>query len=170
MRGRDRKEKLLALIRQRGGVSLRDMAERFPVSKMTLHRDLEQLEQQGLIRRFFGGAVAVDAEDPKQAPQPAPQRAEEQQHASCAVCYRPASRQLYTLTLEEGGHSTTCCPQCGLSAHVRHKGKVAMAVTSDFLTGKPHPSHQSWFLISSDVATCCAPSVLSFEREVDARR
>ncbi len=39
------------------GVDLDDLAARFDVSKMTIHRDLDELEQAGLLRKVRGGAT-----------------------------------------------------------------------------------------------------------------
>src|SRR5690606_18881126 len=39
-----------------GSASVEDMANRFSVSRMTIHRDLDDLEQAGLLRKVHGGA------------------------------------------------------------------------------------------------------------------
>jgi DeoR/GlpR family transcriptional regulator of sugar metabolism len=38
---------------------VRDLAQRFDVSMITIMRDLQELEQEGLIRRVHGGAISV---------------------------------------------------------------------------------------------------------------
>lgn len=40
-----------------GAVDLDDLARRFAVSKMTIHRDLDELETAGLLRKIRGGAT-----------------------------------------------------------------------------------------------------------------
>jgi DeoR/GlpR family transcriptional regulator of sugar metabolism len=47
------------MLRERGQVSVADLSERLAVSEMTARRDLEFLEQEGLARRFHGGAVTT---------------------------------------------------------------------------------------------------------------
>lgn len=44
------------LLMEAGTVSLDDMAARFGVSRMTIHRDLDELEESGLLRKVRGGA------------------------------------------------------------------------------------------------------------------
>lgn len=47
------------MLRERGQVSVAHLSERLAVSEMTARRDLEFLEQEGLARRFHGGAVTT---------------------------------------------------------------------------------------------------------------
>lgn len=44
------------LLMESGTASVEEMAARFSVSKMTVHRDLDDLEQSGLLRKVHGGA------------------------------------------------------------------------------------------------------------------
>ncbi len=45
------------LLMTRGEVNLDDLAQRFGVSRMTIHRDLDELESEGLLRKIRGGAT-----------------------------------------------------------------------------------------------------------------
>jgi DeoR/GlpR family transcriptional regulator of sugar metabolism len=49
--------KVLDILSREGECSVRDLAERFDVSEMTVRRDLAQLEEEGEVVRTHGGAV-----------------------------------------------------------------------------------------------------------------
>lgn len=49
---------ILDQIEQKGSVNVIELAEGLNVSDMTIRRDLRELENSGLIRRFHGGAVS----------------------------------------------------------------------------------------------------------------
>jgi DeoR/GlpR family transcriptional regulator of sugar metabolism len=55
-----RQRSLLALIQERGFVSVGDMAAQFGVSEMTVRRDLHRLEAERGIQRLHGGATSRD--------------------------------------------------------------------------------------------------------------
>lgn len=43
-------------------------------------------------------------------------------------------------------------------------------MSMDYLSGRPHPAQQSYFLMGSAAAPCCHPSILTFEDLEVARR
>lgn len=57
MKLEDRRRDIVDLLVEEGTVSLDDLALRFSVSKMTIHRDLDDLEAEGLLRKVRGGAT-----------------------------------------------------------------------------------------------------------------
>lgn len=57
MKREDRKQAIMDLLVEQHAVDLDDLAERFAVSKMTIHRDLDDLESEGLLRKIRGGAT-----------------------------------------------------------------------------------------------------------------
>ena len=56
----ERKEKILGRLRKTGRLNINEDAKLFNVSISTLHRDLEDLEKQGLVKKVVGGAVLVN--------------------------------------------------------------------------------------------------------------
>ncbi|MFF2213376.1 DeoR/GlpR family DNA-binding transcription regulator [Streptomyces antibioticus] len=56
----DRHARTLELVEERGTVAIDELAEKFGISAMTVHRDLDVLERLGLLRKIRGGAVRND--------------------------------------------------------------------------------------------------------------
>ncbi len=55
-----RKESIGKYIQEKGAVTVKELGALYPeVSLMTIHRDLEKLEREGVITRTRGGAIAV---------------------------------------------------------------------------------------------------------------
>ena len=52
-----RSEEILQLVNSKGSISIQELSEKTYASRSTIRRDLEKLEQQGLLRRHHGGAV-----------------------------------------------------------------------------------------------------------------
>jgi DeoR/GlpR family transcriptional regulator of sugar metabolism len=57
MKREERRLAIMDLLVEHLTVELDDLAERFGVSKMTIHRDLDDLEQSGVLRKMRGGAT-----------------------------------------------------------------------------------------------------------------
>lgn len=62
----DRLDLTLRLVRGAGRISLAELADRLGVSEMTVRRDLDALQEQGLVQRVRGGAISLKA-DPHDA-------------------------------------------------------------------------------------------------------
>lgn len=56
----DRQTQIVALLNEENFLDLRSLTERFRVSVATIRRDLEELEQNGMLRRTHGGAVTIN--------------------------------------------------------------------------------------------------------------
>lgn len=167
MKATDRRKELLEWLESEHSLSLLQIAERFNISKMTAHRDLEKLEKRNALKRIHGGAVTAG----KPAGINIPAAHVSPGQGTCVICYRPASQHLlYSLTLGNGEQRIACCPHCGVSAHLMLGNQVVMALATDYLTGQPHPAQGSFFLLGSAAAPCCRPSMLTFEDMEMARR
>ena len=51
-----RQEQIIALVRERGFVAIEALADHFDVTPQTIRRDINQLCDLGLLRRYHGGA------------------------------------------------------------------------------------------------------------------
>lgn len=167
MKGTQRRKELVEWLEQEKSLSLLQIVERFGISKMTAHRDLDVLEGRKALRRIHGGAIALEHQTV--ATIPASDSVSGQ--GTCVVCYRPASQHmLYSLTLTNGEQRIACCPHCGVSVHLMLDDQVTMALTADYLTGRPHPAQRSYFVLGSAAVPCCKPSMLTFEDADMAQR
>lgn len=167
MKGMERRRELLSWLNEQGSVTLTGIVNRFRVSKMTAHRDLEMLEQRRLLKRIHGGAIAMNTPVPSGTASAVPA----QRRDNCLICQRPVGPHLlYSLISTDGAQRHFCCPHCGVSAQLAYPEQSAMAMATDYLTGRPHPVQHSWFVLGSVVVPCCRPSMLTFEDEEMARR
>lgn len=61
----ERRDKIGDLVVHQGAARVSELAERFEVSTATVRRDLETLEEQGMLERVHGGAVAIREKGPQ---------------------------------------------------------------------------------------------------------
>lgn len=156
-----RQEQIVQWVQVAGTVSIEEMVERFAVSHMTIHRDLEALQAEGHLQKVRGGATLSRPREPQKP---------EARQAVCAECGKPvSSRSGWVITSEEGERRHACCAHCGLLS-LRHQPGACSALAADFLYGQMVNVFQATFVIGSDVALCCVPSVLCFATREDAER
>ncbi len=88
---------------------------------MTVHRDLDQLERAGRLRKVRGGAVPVEATPPRPM-------------IVCVACYALLNpRTQVVLHMADGSQRRACCPHCGLMALRRGMESVTAFLVTDFL-------------------------------------
>ena len=58
----DRQEKILELLEQCNSISIADLSEQLDVSLMTVRRDLDDMDKQGLLKKVYGGAIITKNE------------------------------------------------------------------------------------------------------------
>ena len=54
-----RRAAILAMVEESGAVRVSDLVEQLGVSDMTVRRDIERLDSDGLLERVHGGALAL---------------------------------------------------------------------------------------------------------------
>ena len=147
MTSEQRREELVRLLRQRGGMAARDLCDHFRVSRMTIYRDLRALEAANQVVRVPGGVASVPAA------------------AEAAGCGCLASQVPHQQCRVESGRrqSWHCCSSCGLER--LSADPQARLWVRDFLSASWLPAEEGYFLLNSMVAPCCRPSILSFARE-----
>ena len=52
-----RRQQMVNLLEETGTLNVGDLADRFAVSVVTIRKDLDELDAEGLLERTFGGAV-----------------------------------------------------------------------------------------------------------------
>ncbi|WP_240205805.1 DeoR/GlpR family DNA-binding transcription regulator [Vibrio sp. CyArs1] len=57
----NRREKILELLKKDGQVAVKELSVLFDTSEVTLRSDLKFLENQGKLKRFFGGAQSIES-------------------------------------------------------------------------------------------------------------
>lgn len=148
---------ILDSLASQGSVSISDLANSLGVSPMTIHRDLDQLDRTGLLRKVRGGAMPV-------AP---PSEADD----VCVACYAPLSpRTQVALHLADGSQRRACCPHCGLMILSRGLEEVSSILVTDFLYGRSVNGRTAAYVAESSISLCCTPTVLAFEDAHDAQR
>jgi DeoR/GlpR family transcriptional regulator of sugar metabolism len=63
-----RRNEILLILRSSSHVSVRELAEKFQVSLLTIRRDLQFLENEHKLERFYGGAASVEEDRPSAVP------------------------------------------------------------------------------------------------------
>src|SRR4051812_17034303 len=81
----ERHSRLQQLLAQRGVADMETLAVEMGVSSSTVRRDLEQLEQRGLVRRTHGGVIWVGDKNAGSRPYAFDQRMGYQQDAKRAI-------------------------------------------------------------------------------------
>ena len=132
-----RRERMLRLIQDRVGMTVRELVAYFGVSRMTIFRDLSRLEQQGRILRLHGSVLYL----PDQRAQP-----------SCRC-----GRELVPHQQVNG----YCCAHCALL----HDADPFQLIFRDFISGHLLAAAEAYFLLNTMADVCCRPAILTFAKE-----
>lgn len=54
-----RRKTIISILNQEGSVTTSDLCERFNTTRQTIHKDLEELQSQGKLKKVYGGAVST---------------------------------------------------------------------------------------------------------------
>lgn len=155
-----RRARILEWLDERGSLTIEELAGHFGVSAMTIHRDIDRLARDGMVRKVRGGVMpAVD--DPARTATG---------QGRCAMCGKLAPRRTaWVVTSNDGEQWQACCAHCGL-LRLHHATGRQSVLAADFLYGQMVNAYQATFVLGSDVTLCCVPGVLCFASRQDAER
>ncbi len=153
-----RHQQIIAWLEEEQSLSIREIESRLGVSHMTVHRDLDQLAEQNLIRKVRAGAILIPAAERQSINQD-----------NCTMCGRRVTRRTEFIIMRQGKtQRTACCPHCGLL--LLANGAEETALTRDFLYGQMVNVYQAYYLLASNVQLCCVPTILCFSGISDAQK
>lgn len=109
--------------------------------------------------------------------------------AVCEIDARPIHHNMHTLIKVDGKRLHSCCARCGLTLAAQAHLQVEILEVTDYVSGRPLPADQAVYVEGSRVEVCsatrlrvdesrtpyarlfdrCAPSLLAFAREDQAR-
>lgn len=151
----NRLQRIMALLREKKALTTADLRQMLGVSSMTIHRDLSELSEAGLVERVHGGVLLVGAHAPVTV---------------CAHCGNDLNpRTAFVIHLAGGEILQACCAHCGLRLLDSHPDAVS-GLTADFLYGTMSNVKSAAYLVHSDLSVCCMPSAIAFTRREDAVR
>jgi hypothetical protein len=152
----ERRQHILNTLANQGSVQIDAISRDLGVSTMTVHRDLDQLERAGQLRKVRGGAIPVAGS--------------KDQDVSCVTCQGPSQERLRVILLHQNGQrQRACCPHCGLIAMATNSGNLTGALVTDFLYGHMVSAQEASYLVAPEITLCCTPTILAFETPVDAQ-
>ena len=70
MADRDRLDRIVGLVEERGFLTVRELSVLLDVSEMTIRRDLAKLERLHRLKKTYGGAASIRATSPEEEPEP----------------------------------------------------------------------------------------------------
>ena len=153
----DREKKILEFLQKQGSASIQELAEAFDVSNITVHRDLNKMEQAGHIQKKHGGVTLAD-------------RSTVSGEYACSMCNKPVSgRTVFIVQFENGEQKRACCAHCGLMIQSQ-TNDAWQSLTADYLHGHMVSANQAIYILGSELNICCVPSILSFGSKQDAEK
>ena len=110
----ERQNQIMEILKKNKFSSINELAKHFFISTASIRRDLEKLEQQGLVKRTYGGVMLVEG---VHAEIPLVVRETEQKTAKTKIAQAAASLILNqdTVFLDS---STTTCQICGFLSDI----------------------------------------------------
>lgn len=156
-----RQEELYTLIKEKKELTIKELSLRFKVSEMTVHRDIKNLIDNGLVKKVYGGIQLIEYfVNPQQN--------------QCAFCHKTIASEgklNYKIVLVNNQTENTCCAHCGILRHKQIESQVVQAFCHDFITHTTISTSTVWFVMDSILDLgCCQPQVFAFGNKSYAER
>ncbi len=152
-----RQEQILDWLQDEGILSIQELQSRFDISHMTVHRDIDRMASQHLVKKVRGGVMHIAERTP-----PTRKR--------CSMCSsRVSTRTEVVIQKQDGTQMFACCPHCGIML-VADGADIESALARDFIYGRMVNIFQAAYVIESEVRLCCVPSTLCFGSKSTAER
>ncbi len=153
----ERREYILNKLRKEGRVQVSELSKELRVSRMTIHRDLDRLvEEEERVKKVFGGAIMEGSYQPEAG--------------KCALCGKPIpTRTAITLQTLSGQRMEACCPHCALLL-IEANEDIVSGMGTDYIHERVVNLKSATYLLDPEVVVCCAPPVLCFGSEEEARK
>lgn len=153
----ERQQQIIAWLQTEKRLTIKQLVDRFNVSGMTVHRDLDRLAQEGKVIKVHGGAELVAQES-----------GVGEGTAVCQLCGgHVMARTAFTVMRQDGEKLCACCPHCGILL-MQQIEDIGSALTPDFLHGRRVNVYQAYFVVGSEVQVCCLPSTICFATQAEA--
>ncbi|GIV66440.1 MAG: hypothetical protein KatS3mg047_0833 [Bellilinea sp.] len=154
-----RHQKIIELVTQQQGITVQELTNYLKVSAMTIHRDLQLLEEQGIVQRVRGGVVTGTQKFKINS-----------QKESCGYCGKACSpRTRLTLFSDSGETILACCVHCGMGL-IQKGNDLKGGLGVDFLYETVVDLPGGYYLFQPQIKICCSPGVLVFADRQDAER
>ncbi len=154
-----RRQQILNWLEEEGSLSIRELEARLSISHMTVHRDLDKLAEQNLVRKVRAGAVLAQTQEKRNTVK-----------QTCAMCTgRVLQRSEFIIMRQDKSQKSACCPHCGILL-LANKAEEETALARDYLYGQMVNVFQAYYVIASDVRLCCVPTILCFANMSDAQK
>ena len=90
--------------------------------------------------------------------------------STCAMCGKEAiGKTVCLINVDAGVQVKTCCARCGVLM-LKRLGYQKSGSTIGYSTGERVDLRKAFFVVGSDVKTCCEPSVLAFVSREEAEK
>jgi DNA-binding Lrp family transcriptional regulator len=155
----ERRAQIVAWLQIERRLTIKQLAAHFGVSGMTIHRDLDQLADDGRVEKVHGGVVARISESVEMG-----------ETAVCHLCGGAVlDRTAFAVMRQGGGKLLACCSHCGILL-LQEVSDVSSILSPDFLHGRRVNVLQAFFVVGSEVQVCCLPSTICFANQLDAQK